>query len=59
MATLNVGFLGQNQDFSSHLTLSCGNDDLVGVGSTVPESTQAGLFMGLILLGFSLRKLKR
>jgi len=37
-ATVDLGFLGSGQEFLSHFTMQCGNDDLMGRGATpVPE----------------------
>jgi hypothetical protein len=43
---LNLGFLGSDQDFTVKTTMQCGNDNLIGEGTTtVPEPTS------LVLLG--------
>lgn len=59
-ATVDIGFLGHGVDFTSHFTIGCGNDNLMGKGTTpTPEPATMLLFgFGLIgLAGVGRRKL--
>ncbi len=61
MTGFDLGFIA-GQDFTAHLTLGCGNDNLMGHG-TAPVPEPATLFLmgsGLIALGgFGKRKMKK
>jgi hypothetical protein len=46
--SVDLGFLGYDKDFIAHFTMGCGNDMVVGEGTTVPEPGT------LILLGSGL-----
>lgn len=53
-------FLASGTTFVSHFTMECGNDNLMGHGTTVPEPTTVLLLgFGLLGLGVSSRKLKK
>lgn len=59
---LDLSFLGSGQEFTAHYTMSCGNDNLMGQGKTVPEP--ASLFLlgtGLFGLaaGTRMRRVKK
>jgi hypothetical protein len=49
---INLSFIDPGTTFTSHVTMSCGNDNLMGRGTTtsVPEPSS----MGFLLLGLSL-----
>ncbi len=52
--TVDLSFLGDNVDFIAHFTMGCGNDNLMGQGTTsaVPEpATFALVGIGLLFLG--------
>lgn len=51
-ASFDLSFLGSDVDFTSHFTIQCGNDNLMGKGTTTPESATMILF-GLGLTGFA------
>ena len=59
---IDLSFLGSNTNFYSHYTMECGNDNLMGRGTTenVPEPTTMALFftglVGLIPLTRKKRK---
>jgi hypothetical protein len=56
---VDLGFLPGGTEFVSHLTIECGNDNLIGHGTTVPEPTTMLLFgFGLIGLAGIRRKFK-
>lgn len=56
----DLSFLGDT-DFLAHWTMSCGNDNLMGYGSTtVPEPDTVIMFgLGLLGLGFARRQMQR
>jgi len=61
-ATIDLGFLGANQEFWTHFTMGCGNDNMMGYGTTpVPEpATMLLLGTGLVgLAGFGRRKFRK
>lgn len=58
-ATVDLSFLGPGTDFTSHFTMQCGNDNLMGNGAApVPEPATMVLFgIGLIgIAGFGRKK---
>lgn len=57
---VDIGFLGAGTSFTTHYTMACGNDNIIGKGSlpSVPEPTSM-VFMGLGLLGLAVRNRKR
>jgi hypothetical protein len=58
--TVDLGFLPGGTTFVSHLTIECGNDNLMGRGTAVPEPTTLLLLgLGLAGLGVSSRKFKK
>ncbi len=55
----DLSFLGGNQSFISHFTMSCGNDNLMGAGTTpVPEPGTMLLF-GAGIVGLAGRRFSR
>lgn len=50
--SVDLSFLGDNQDFIAHFTMGCGNDNLMGSGTTpVPEPATMLLFgSGLVII---------
>ncbi len=59
MTGFDLSFLGHNTDFYAHFTMECGNDNLMGKGTVVPEpATLILLGSGLAGLAFYRRKKK-
>jgi hypothetical protein len=54
--SVSLGFLAQGTEFTSHFTIGCGNDNLMGKGM-VPEPITM-LLLGFGLLGLSLARRK-
>lgn len=55
----DLSFLGHDMEFVSHFTMGCGNDNLMGKGTVVPEpSTMLLLGSGLVGLAFCRRRKK-
>jgi hypothetical protein len=44
--TVDIGFLPAGQNDTFHYTVACGNDDLIGKGSRVPDSASTALLLG-------------
>jgi hypothetical protein len=49
---VNLDFLAPNTDFTVHFTMGCGNDNLIGKGSSVPEPAPM-LLLGTGLIGLA------
>jgi hypothetical protein len=57
---IDLSFLPGATTFTSHFTMQCGNDNLMGKGTTVPEPGSLLLLgLGLLGLGVSSRKLRK
>ncbi|MBW1646054.1 MAG: PEP-CTERM sorting domain-containing protein [Deltaproteobacteria bacterium] len=56
---IDLGFLGHQTEFTSHFTMECGNDNLMGKGVVTPEPTTFLLLgLGFLLMAtFGRRKL--
>lgn len=51
---IDLSFLGEDMEFFSHFTMGCGNDNLMGQGTTAPVPEPATmLLLGTGLLGFA------
>jgi hypothetical protein len=58
--TVDLGFLPTGTQFLAHYTYGCGNDNLMGKGTTVPEpGTILLLGSGLFGLAFARRRMKK
>jgi hypothetical protein len=59
--TVNIGFLPGGTTFTSHFTITCGNDNLMGQGTTVVPEPATLLLLGLSLVGIGVfsRKLRK
>jgi len=56
----DLSFLDHGTEFYSHFTMGCGNDNLMGRGTVVPEpATMLLLGSGLVGLGFYRRRMKK
>jgi hypothetical protein len=49
-ATVDLGFLPEYTTFTAHLSMMCGNDNLMGRGTRVPDSGPAVLLLGVAVL---------
>lgn len=59
---VDLSFLGDNQDFTAHFTMECGNDDLIGQGTvSVPEPGTLSLLSvaGIYMFGFFYSRKKK
>jgi hypothetical protein len=56
----DLGFIGANTNFTAHYTMECGNDNLIGQATTVPEPGSLVLLgTGIATLGLALRRKKQ
>lgn len=51
--TVNIGFLDPGTDFISHFTMGCGNDNLMGEGSTPVPEPATMMLLGTGLAGLA------
>ncbi|MBW1646055.1 MAG: PEP-CTERM sorting domain-containing protein [Deltaproteobacteria bacterium] len=64
VSNIDLSFLGASQDFTAHFTMQCGNDNLMGSGTTIDDGGGPGgggqvpepgtfLLLGLGILGLA------
>ncbi|MFH1153376.1 MAG: PEP-CTERM sorting domain-containing protein [Pseudomonadota bacterium] len=59
VATFDLSFLNPGTEFTTHFTMGCGNDNLMGAGQTPVPEPSTMILMGLGILGLAGLKKKR
>jgi hypothetical protein len=59
LSGFDLGFLGANADFFAHFTMECGNDNLMGQGTTPVPEPATMLLLGVGVMGLGVLNRKR